>query len=150
VSEAGALFDEMYERFLNRKFRDHFHEAEWPVRLLIAIYREQVSTTRTNNPAELGYHYLKSHFRMPINLKLVADKRGVSREHLIRAFGNRYSETPGAMPRRLRLELATMMLSTTRMPAQETALACGFADAGTFSRAYRRMHGSCPREIRPH
>ncbi|HEY9248708.1 MAG TPA: AraC family ligand binding domain-containing protein, partial [Rariglobus sp.] len=79
--EAAALFEELHERFRQRSFLDRLHAAELIHRLLIALYREQVHGTRTSDPIEFGHHYLRSHFRSPINLKGVSEKCGVSREH---------------------------------------------------------------------
>lgn len=143
--EATALFNEVYQRFHARSFRDRLHEAELMHRLLISIYREQVQGTRATDPIEFGHHYLRSHFRSPINLKLVADKCGVSREHFIREFTRRYQESPGALLRRLRLEQARAMLAATHTDVESIALASGYASANTFCRAYRQKYGRSPR-----
>lgn len=144
--EAAALFEELHRRFRQRSFQDRLHAAELIHRLLIALYREQVQGARTNDPIEFGHHYLRSHFRSPINLKLVAEKCGVSREHFIREFTRRYRESPGALLRRLRLEQARVMLAASADTKVETiALASGYASANTFCRAYRRKFGRSPR-----
>ncbi len=143
--EATALFNEIHERFHWRSFRDRLHEAELLHALLIAIYREQVHETRTSDPVEFGHHYLRSHFRSPINLKLVAEKCGVSREHFIREFTRRYRESPGALLRRLRLEHARAMLAATDTDVESIALASGYASANTFCRAFRQKFGRSPR-----
>lgn len=144
-SEATALFDELQTRFNQRTFRDRLHEADLIHRMLIALYREQVHDTRTTDPIEFGHHYLRSHFRSPINLKLVADKCAVSREHFIREFTRRYRESPGALLRRLRLEQARAMLAATDTDVESIALASGYASANTFCRAYRLKYGHSPR-----
>lgn len=148
-SEATALFNEFHERFKQRTFRDHLHEAELFHRLLIALYREQVHGTRTSDPIEFGHHYLRSHFRSPINLKLVSEKCGVSREHFIREFTRRYRESPGALLRRLRLEQARAMLAATDTDVETIALASGYASANTFCRAFRQKFGHTPRARKP-
>ncbi len=144
-SEATSLHNELHERFTHRSFRDRLHEAELLHSLLISIYREQVQGTRTSDPIEFGHHYLRSHFRSPINLKLVADKCGVSREHFIRQFTGRYHESPGALLRRLRLEQARAMLGSTDTDVESIALASGYASANTFCRAFRQKFGHSPR-----
>lgn len=144
-SESTALFDELDLRFRQRSFHDRLHEAELIHRLLIALYREQVHGTRTSDPIEFGHHYLRSHFRSPINLKGVAEKCGVSREHFIRQFTRRYRESPGALLRRLRLEQARAMLAATDTDVETIALASGYASANTFCRAYRLKFGRSPR-----
>ncbi|MFH1499125.1 MAG: AraC family transcriptional regulator [Verrucomicrobiota bacterium] len=143
--EATALLNELHERFRWRSFRDRLHEAELLHSLLIALYREQVQDTRTSDPIEFGHHYLRSHFRSPVNLKLIADKCGVSREHFIREFSRRYRESPGALLRRLRLEQARAMLTATDTDVESIALASGYASANTFCRAYRQKFGHSPR-----
>ena len=147
-SEAAALFDELFEGVERRSLRDRFHESELLYRLLIALYREQVHDARERDPVEFGLHYLRSHFRSTINLKGVAPKCGITREHFIREFRRRYGEAPGAMLRGLRLEHARTMLAATELAVAEVARASGFASANTFGRAYRARFGSSPGERR--
>ncbi len=142
--EASAVLEEIFRLFRVRGFRDRFEQSELLHRLLIALYREQVAAAQTRDPVEFGYHYLRDHFRSPLNLKEISDLCGVSREHFIRGFGKRYGEPPGEMLRRLRLEQAHRMLRATQMPVQDVATACGFADANTFCRAYRLKYGATP------
>jgi AraC-like DNA-binding protein len=143
-SEAAAVFHEIIGRARKRQFRDRLHETELLHRLLIAIYREQIHGTRTSEPIEFGFHYLQNHFRSPVNLKDVAARCGVSREHFIREFGTRYHESPGAMLRRLRLEHAQTLLAASSLSVQDVALASGFTSSNTFCRAYRRKFACSP------
>ena len=144
-SEAAALFNELNARFTQHTFRDRFHETGLFHHLLVAIYREQVHATRASDPIEFGYHYLRSHFRSPINLKLVAEKCGVSREHFIREFTDRYSESPGGFLRGLRLDHARTMLSATNSNVESIALSSGYASSNSFRRAYSQKFGRSPR-----
>lgn len=147
--EASAVMVEIMRRFRAREFRDRFQETELLHQLLVAIYREQVAATQTHDPVEFGYHHLRDNFRSPLNLKEVAERCGVSREHFIRAFGKRYGEPPGELLRRLRLEHAHRMLRATHLAVRDVAVACGFADANSFCRAYRLKYGVTPGAARP-
>lgn len=142
--EASSVLQELLRRFRTRSFRDRFQETELLHQLLVALYREQVAATRTHDPIEFGHHLLRDNFRSALNLKEIAARCGVSREHFNRAFARRYGEPPGALLRRLRLEQAGRMLRATQTPVQEVALACGFADANTFCRAFRLRFGTTP------
>lgn len=142
--EAAAVLAESVTGFQKRSFRDRFQETELLHQLLVAIYRDQVAATQIHDPVAYGRHYLRDHFRSPINLKDVAQRCGVSREHFIRVFGKRYGEPPGELLRRLRLEQAQRMLRSTQLPVQDVAVACGFADANTFCRAFRQSYGMTP------
>lgn len=144
AAEAGALFDEVFERFRARSFRDRFHEAELLFRLLIALYREQVNGTRTSDPVEFGYHYLLNTYRRPVRAKTIAAKCGLSREHFIRAFTARYAESPGRLLRRLRLEHARHLLAASALPVEAIARACGFTSSTSFCRAYKHRFARTP------
>lgn len=146
--EAGALFEETFRRLHARTFVDRYQESELIYRMLVALYREQVEGTRHEDPIEFGYHLLHARFRGAINLKTVARQCGVTREHFIRAFSERYRETPGAMLRRLRLEHARTMLLATEMPVGAVAAASGFASATAFCRAVRIAYGTTPARLR--
>lgn len=146
-AESTALFNEVFTRYKQRTFRDRFQESELLHRMLVALYREQVQQTQTTDPIEFGYHYLLNHFRSPVNLKTVAIECGVSREHFIRQFRLRFTEAPGSMLRRLRLEHADAMLAATQQTVEEVALASGFTSANSFSRAYRQKFGRSPRGL---
>lgn len=148
-SEAAALFEELYTRYRKRTFRDRFHESELLYHFFVALYREQVQETRTTDPIEFGYHYLRSRFRSPINLKMIASKCSVSREHFIREFSKRFEEPPGSMLRRLRIEHAHALLEATRQTVEEVALASGFTSTNSFGRAYRQKYGHSPRANPP-
>lgn len=142
--EATAVFEEIAQRYGQRRFRDRLQEAELIFRLFITLYREQVQETRTSDPVEFGSHYIRSHFRAPVNLKAIVQQCGVSREHFIRAFTARHRESPGALLRRLRLEHARAMLQASGLSVQEVALACGFTSSNTFCRAFRQKFGRSP------
>lgn len=144
-AESCALYNEIHTRYKQRTFRDRFHESELLHRMLTALYREQVEKTQTTDPIEFGFHYLRNHFRSPVNLKTVATECGVSREHFIRQFRLRFTESPGAMLRRLRLEHADAMLAATLQTVEDVALASGFTSANSFSRAFRQKFGHSPR-----
>jgi AraC-like DNA-binding protein len=141
---ASGVLEEITRRVRGRSFRDRLQQTELLHQLLIALYREQVAAAATRDPIEFGHHQLCDHFRSPMNLKELAARCGVSREHFIRAFARRYGEPPGELLRRLRLEHAHRLLRATRVPVQEVALACGFTDANAFCRAYRRRYGTTP------
>ena len=143
-SEAVVVFLEILDRFAKRSFRDRYQETELLVRLLIAVYRNQVKCSEVTDPIEFGYHYINNRFRRPINLNAVVEKCGISREHFVREFTRRYNESPGSFLRNLRLEHANRLLKATHLPVEEIAVASGFASSDTFSRAYKREFGCSP------
>lgn len=142
--ESAVLLEELVSRFKRRAFADRLQEAELIFRLLVALYREQVADNCDRDPAESGRQFILNHYRSAVNLKQIAARCGVSREHFIRAFGRRYGESPGALLRRLRLEHARSLLVSTRIGVRDVALASGFSTANALCRAYRHAYGVSP------
>jgi AraC-like DNA-binding protein len=72
----------------------------------------------------------------------------LSKYHFLRQFSQIVGMTPGAYLRTLRLCQAARMLRTTVTPILDIALAVGFADHPSFSRAFARHMGLTPSEYR--
>ncbi len=142
--EAAAKFSDLINRLRDHRMRDHLHETELITSLLISIYREQLEQTGTNDPIELGYQTIQNHFSSPINVKEIAQRANLSREHFTRLFIQRYQLSPGKLLRNLRLKQAQTMLHLTALPINEIALSCGFTSSNAFCRAYRNQFGQSP------
>ncbi|GAB3169094.1 hypothetical protein GCM10027059_33280 [Myceligenerans halotolerans] len=82
-----------------------------------------------------------------LSLDDVAHRHGVSRRKLYQVF-EPSGTTPAAFLRRTRLRTAAVLLSTTARSVTEIAYASGFDTPETFTRAFRREHGTTPRDWR--
>ena len=139
--EAAHQLGEIVELFRSGRARDRLDMAERAYRLLLAIYREQVTGIESSDPVAYLRHLLQSQFRSPKNLKQWLHGRGLSREHFTRTFHARYGETPGAFLRRLRLTHARLLARGSSLPVEDIAAASGFACSQTLRRAFRREFG---------
>ncbi|MFQ5775380.1 MAG: GlxA family transcriptional regulator [Kiloniellaceae bacterium] len=84
----------------------------------------------------------------PLGLDRLAAFGGVSRRQLERLFRAHLGDTPTGYYLKLRLRRARQFLEQTDMSVLDVSLACGFASAPYFSRAYRAQFGLAPREDR--
>jgi AraC-like DNA-binding protein len=148
--EASACLHEILERYSAQSFRDNLQESELLTRLFHLIYREQTMDRTTKDPVALGHDLIQTRFRSPINLKIVAARCGISREHFIRSFRERYGVSPATMLRSLRLQHARESLVFSQMPVESIARDCGFTSSNSFCRAFRREFGHAPLEERTH
>lgn len=87
---------------------------------------------------------IESHLEEPLDRAALARAAGVSTRHVERLFAAHLGRTPEAHYRAVRLDRARLLLRQTAMPVVEVAVACGFASASHFSRAYRLAFGHPP------
>jgi transcriptional regulator GlxA family with amidase domain len=78
----------------------------------------------------------------------IARKLGVSVWRLDRAFRADLRLSPGDYLRQMRMERASDLLVHSSLPINEVGLACGYADYSAFVRAFRRVHGRTPGQLR--
>lgn len=81
------------------------------------------------------------------SLERMASVAGMSRSAFAAAFKSATGTTPAAYLLDWRLSVATSMLRRGRS-VKQVAIDLGFADAATFSKAFRRRTGSSPRNWR--
>ena len=74
----------------------------------------------------------------------LADLIGVSVGQLIRAFKISVGVPPFHYIASRRVELACTMMTTTRVPLSQIAIACGLCDQAHLCKVFRRMIGMSP------
>ena len=84
----------------------------------------------------------------PLSLERLALIGGISRRQMERLFRAHMKDTPAGLYLKLRLDRARQFLEQTEMRVVDVFLACGFASAPHFSRAYRLRFGLAPRDDR--
>ena len=102
---------------------------------------------KSDLPAQVR-EYLSKEFHQKITLQLLCGKFLCSRTALIHAFSSRYGESISNFLNRTRLEHGRELLLSEDMAIKDVAAACGFSDAGYFSKAYKRYFGVTPGEMR--
>ena len=120
--------------------------------LLAQVLRDTgvVNDARTRVPQWLGQvkDFLHAHFNDGPSLETIASAVGVHPAHLTRAFRQHYHCTLGDYARRLRVNYACHLLSTSEMPLSQVALEAGFADQGHFSRTFKALTTTTPAQYR--
>ena len=83
-----------------------------------------------------------------LSLHALSTWSGVSPHHLHREFKRHTGDTPAKFIARARLQRAAEMLVLQQAQVVEVALAVGYRDHATFSRAFRRFHSVSPLDYR--
>ena len=81
-------------------------------------------------------------------LKEYARDAGMSCEHLIRIFGQRFGITPQAFRLKIRLEEASRLLRWSDLSIKEIAAMVGFADQYSFSNRFKQYSRASPSDFR--
>ena len=91
---------------------------------------------------------MEKHIDAPLAQREIANHVGISLRHLERLFVSNLGRTPSAYYRHLKLKRGRELLTQTDMSVLDVALACGYASAAAFSRAYAAQFGHSPRAAR--
>jgi transcriptional regulator GlxA family with amidase domain len=92
--------------------------------------------------------HIEKHYTDPITLDELIEISGMSRRHFIRTFESTMGAPPIKYLIRLRVRRACELLRQTDQSITSIALAVGFFDSNYFSRQFRVVTGSSPREYR--
>jgi two-component system response regulator YesN len=79
-----------------------------------------------------------------LSLAAVADKAGVSKNHLSWEFARETGETLTEYVARVRIEEAKKLFSTTRLKVYEVAERVGYQNVEHFSRVFKKVAGTSP------
>lgn len=92
--------------------------------------------------------FLDTHYAGKLSLNEVAQRCGISSEHLSRAFKRRYGITPSRYRDALRMDAANNLLRHSDLLIKEIAYRLGYPDLFTFSKAFRRHYHCAPGSTR--
>ena len=91
---------------------------------------------------------MESALDVPLSLREIALRVGVSTRQIERLFVDELSVSPTAFYRQRRLERARVLLRETLQSVRDVALESGFGSTAHLSRAYKRAFGCTPTEER--
>jgi transcriptional regulator GlxA family with amidase domain len=94
--------------------------------------------------------YAVAHLEGDLRADRLAGQVGVSPRHLNRLFREHLRETPGNAVRRIRLEVAARLITTTDLALSQVARRCGFGSTEVLRQAFVRHYGVSPRAFRDH
>lgn len=87
-------------------------------------------------------------FAMLDGVEEIADRLGITSNHLIRLFSATVGVSPGKYLKRRKLECASQLLVQPEMNVTLAAALSGFSEANYFSKIFRREFGVTPRQYR--
>lgn len=92
--------------------------------------------------------YIDTHLEQTLTLGMLADISCLSEYHLARMFRLSFGMPPYAWIAARRIDRARQLLKVTRLPLQQVAVTCGYADLSHFSHRFRASVGVSPGQYR--
>ncbi|MER9402250.1 helix-turn-helix domain-containing protein [Mesorhizobium sp. M0615] len=111
------------------------------------LHRDQL-LIRADQGLVRAIEVMHANLENPISLTQICKTANLSVWRLRRLFKRELDQAPSAYYMGLRLRRARELLEHGREKVQNIALSCGFADAPSFSTAFRRLYGMSPTECR--
>ncbi|WP_374362650.1 GlxA family transcriptional regulator [Pseudoduganella danionis] len=109
---------------------------------------QQWLSRTADSPVYRAKQWLEMHVEQPYDLPQLAAVASASERTLLRHFQSVLGRTPLEFLHELRIQRAKVMLEISINSLQTIAHACGYANASTFSKLFRRSMGMSPGEYR--
>ena len=108
-----------------------------------------VPRNRTRNPrVQVVIDFMNTNLQRSISLSELADLANLSRSHLCRLFKSQTGLSPGEYLRRLRMEKARELLSTSVLSIKQIMAMAGYNSKSHFVHHFRRSFDVAPSEYR--
>lgn len=105
-------------------------------------------TKTSDSPVYRAMQWLQKNIDTPFQMETLAGAAAVSERTLLRHFQQVLGMTPLDYLHDLRVERAKILLEVTLQDSKSIAQACGYQDAASFRRLFKRATGICPTEHR--
>lgn len=92
--------------------------------------------------------YIQLKYNEPVKIETIAFACGLNRSYLTRLFKDATGYSLQEYLLSYRVKKAQKLLTETDMPIQDIALAVGYGDSFTFSKAFKRQTGKSPRDYK--
>ncbi len=133
--EAGHAARLFYSLVSQRGMKSQVHEhSARCYEFLCAWTCELENFPPPSDPLGSVQEILRSRFREPLSMKMLAHEAGMSREHFTRLFAKRFGCGPAGMLRRVRLEEAERLKNRSELSLREIAMRCGFPSVRAMAR----------------
>lgn len=100
------------------------------------------------DPLQNAANHFERDLRSEFSIQELAEQAGMSTNHFIRTFRERFGYTPRAFQHQAKISAARRLLSQTRYPIKLIAEWTGFSDVYYFSRLFTMKTGQSPAAYR--
>ena len=114
----------------------------------LLIHVGMTKSTQYNKHLSDLLDHIERNYSKDLSLRALAKVSELSESYIARLFKNNLSLKPSEYVNKVRVSVATSLLSETNMSVSEIAEACGFSDVYYFSKTFKKIVGVSPSKIR--
>lgn len=152
--EIENIFEAMEREFLNKETGYIQILHNYLEILLTKIFRLQQNNSSINLPEEIGkitpeiLKYIENHYNQKITLTKLAQMSFYSPSYFSRIFKECYNTTLTDFVLGLRIDKAIVLLKETNKSVEDIAESVGYSDMKTFYKAFKKITGTTPKNMR--
>ena len=92
--------------------------------------------------------YIETNYSRQITVEEISNHVGINRKYLTKLFNEKMDNSPKNYLIQYRINKACRLLKQSTLSIQEVSHSVGYTDALVFSKIFKKVVGTCPREYR--
>lgn len=128
-----------------------YEELCFSLKEIVENYVEAISlpaAARAHPIVRRAVEYIADHFDQPLSIRLLADELDISPTYFSALFSKCMGVGFHEYLTRFRMGEARQLLTATRHPINQIAVTVGYADQSSFTKAFKRVTGLTPHQLR--
>ena len=93
-------------------------------------------------------YYIETNYSRQITVEEISNHVGINRKYLTKLFNEKMDNSPKNYLIQYRINKACRLLKQSTLSIQEVSHSVGYTDALVFSKIFKKVVGTCPREYR--
>lgn len=155
-ADYGEIFTRIYREFSGKEKGYVELIRAYTIELIVKIFRDiEKMGTATLSTAQLktineAVQYIEDHYNLKLSVNDIAAKFFLGPDYFRKLFKKATGESVMCFQRKLRIDMACQLLSTTDMPIKDVCSTIGYDDMKTFYQTFKKVTGKTPKEYRNH
>lgn len=120
------------------------------IMLALIAYKSSPATSTSSHHkfAQKSISFISQNYKSQITINDISKFAGISRSQLYRIFMEIYHVPPVKFLSNYRVNMACELIKNTNMPINTIATSVGFSDGMYFSKTFKKLKGTTPKEYR--
>ena len=109
---------------------------------------KNLTSSRQSDYIRQAIDYIETNYSRQITVEEISNHVGINRKYLTKLFNEKMDDSPKNYLIQYRINKACRLLKQSTLSIQEVSHSVGYTDALVFSKIFKKVIGTCPREYR--